>query len=285
MYPVELLAIDLDGTLLDSKSRVPDRNRAALHRLHEQGVHVVLCTGRALAETRPVMEQIGLDLDAVVTCSGAVVSDARSGLTLTRTVMEARLAHRLAGWMISNNVTPLWLVDADTGCVDGWVVPGAARHPAVDRWVMKTPCRIDRLAELSLTVPAPVRLVLIDEEPVLERLSIEMTEQFPEELTFNILRAPSYDLSVLETFAAGVSKWAAVRWLCDRWNIATDRVAAIGDDVNDLEMVQNAGVGIAMANARPIVRAAARRLTLSNDEAGVAAAIDEIVFATRRAVS
>ena len=93
--PCELLAIDLDGTLLDSSHRVPPENRAALHAAHAAGIRIVLCTGRSFPETRPVLDEIGLDLDATVTVFGAVLTDVRTGRTLERLPFTLDLAYRL----------------------------------------------------------------------------------------------------------------------------------------------------------------------------------------------
>ena len=78
----KLLAVDLDGTLLDSAHRVPARNRAALHRAHQAEIKIVLCTGRSFTETRPILDEIGLDLDASVTAGGAILTDVATSKTI-----------------------------------------------------------------------------------------------------------------------------------------------------------------------------------------------------------
>jgi hypothetical protein len=84
-------------------------------------------------------------------------------------------------------------------------------------------------------------------------------------------------IDVLEVFTVGVNKWAALEWLAGEHGIEPGQIAAIGDQINDVDMLRGAGCGIAMANAVPQAAAVADRHTTSNDEAGVAAAIDRLL--------
>ncbi len=273
----DLLAIDLDGTLLDSSGRLSPRNRAALHRVHQAGVRIVLCTGRSFPETRPVLSEIGLDLDATITVFGALLTDARTGRTLEFTPIRLSVACRVTDWFRARGFTVLWLNEPDEAGFDGYVIDGPRRHPAVDRWVQLTPCRVSCVAAAGEDLFAPLRISLIDEPEVLEGISAELHQEFDGQLTHNLLRAPAYDLTILEAFAPHVNKWYGIERLCRRWNLDAARTAAIGDDVNDVEMVRRAGLGIAMANARPEVKAVARRATASNDADGVAEVIDTLL--------
>ena len=103
--PCDLLAIDLDGTLLNSAHELPSENRAALHRAHEAGLRIVLCTGRSYPETQPILDDIGLDLDATVTVFGAVITDVRTGRTLERTAFPLHVAYRLTDWLRARDFT------------------------------------------------------------------------------------------------------------------------------------------------------------------------------------
>ena len=89
------------------------------------------------------------------------------------------------------------------------------------------------------------------------------------------LISPKYDL--VQVIPYGASKAAALHWLLERWGLSLDEVIAFGDDVNDVEMVAEAGLGVAMANAVPEVKAVADRITTTNDEDGVAAVLEEFL--------
>jgi len=275
----DLLAVDLDGTLLNSQHRLAPPDRAALHRAHEAGLRIVLCTGRSYPETRPVLAEIGLDLDAVVTAFGAMITDVRTGRTRERVPIELPLARRVTDWFLAGGFPVLWLNDAEEAGVDGYLIDGPRRHPAVERWVRQSPCRIDSVAGHTGLGFAPLRISIIDEPEILAGVSAELRRTFGDRLRHNLLRAPMYDLTVIETFAPQVSKWQAVARLCRDWGIDPARTVAIGDDVNDVDLVRSAGLGVAMANAHPDVKRVARRVTADHDSAGVAALLEDLLGA------
>lgn len=277
MREYELLAIDLDGTLLDSQHALPAENRAALHRAHESGIRIVLCTGRAFAETRPVLDEIGLDLDATVTVFGALVTDVATGRTLDRTPMSPAVAREATAWFQRLGYPVMWLTDPNEAGTDGYVLSGARRHPGVDAWLARTPCTVAEVDRLPDDCAAPLRLSIIDEGEILDELSARLRTTFDGRMTHNVLHAPPYRLSLIEAFAPQVNKWYAVEKLCRWWGIDPGRTIAIGDDVNDVAMIAGAGLGVAVANARPVVQAAARRVVASNDACGVAQLLAEVL--------
>lgn len=275
----ELFAIDLDGTLLDSHGRVPARNRAALHAAHEAGVKIVLCTGRSLPETEAIMTAIGLDLDAVITSGGALVSDARSRATIQSFRMPIPLALQVRDWAFAHQFTPLWLLDRCEYDFDGFALGRDEQHPALQRWLAKTPCKLRTSADLPEPHATPLRLAVVHDSDKLATIAPTLHETLPGQLEYNLLVAKIYDISVLEIFAARVNKWRAVAWLCDHWNIATTATAGIGDDVNDVPLLQNVGIGFAMANAKPELREVTPHRAAANDDCGVADVLEAMLAA------
>jgi hypothetical protein len=275
--PIDLIGIDLDGTLLNSKGELSAQNREALHRCHELGVKVVLCTGRAYAETRPVIDQIGLDLDAAVTAFGSIITEVATGRTLRREAICRTLTRRATDWFRREGYAVFWLTDREQCGFDGFVINGPRRHPAVDNYVRWTPCELRSVEDAPVDHPDLVRISALDDTPVLDELSVRFDIEFGALLVHNVLRAPSQSLSIIETFAPKVSKWQGILHVCQTWGIPPERTAGIGDDVNDLEMLRNAGFGIAMANANPKVLNEIALRTASNDENGVAAAIHRLL--------
>ncbi len=274
----QLLAIDLDGTLLNSQHALSAENRDALHRAHAVGVKVVLCTGRSYTETRPVIADIGLDLDAAVSVFGALITDVPTGRTLLRTPFQPEVARAATAWFQERGYPVLWLLDPDEVGFDGYSFPGERRHAAYDRWLQRTPCRIRVEAAPPATAGGEVvRVTVVDDPEKLESLARDFGVAFAGRVAHNVLSAPSYRVTLIECFAPQVNKWYGIEQLCRRWGIDPARTVAIGDDVNDLEMLQRAGLSFAVANAKPAVRAAARRFTASNDEHGVARVIAEIL--------
>lgn len=273
----DLLAVDLDGTLLDARHELPPRNRAALHTAHEAGLKVVVCTGRSYTETRPILDDIGLDLDASVTVGGALLTEVATGRTIDYTAIELDLALEAAGWFLERGYTVVWLRDASTAGFDGYLIESARRHAAIDRWFNMTPCRMRELSGPPTDGQPPLRVTIVDEIEALDELSIEFRREFDGRLTSNVIRVPTYGFTVLEAFDAVVNKWYGIEKLCRRWELDPRRTVAIGDDVNDLAMIAQAGLGIAVANAKPVVRQAAGRIVGPHHECGVADFIEELL--------
>jgi hydroxymethylpyrimidine pyrophosphatase-like HAD family hydrolase len=273
----DLIAIDLDGTLLNSQHALPAENAAAVGRACAAGLRIVLCTGRAYAETRPIVDALGFELDAVITVSGALVCDARSGATLHRAAIPHAAARAAAAWFGERGYPVFWLNDPNECGADGWLISGPRRHPAVDRWMTTSPCRVTETAALPADCAAPLRLSVIDDAATLTGVQHDFDAAFDGAFAQHMLKAPQYDLALIETYAPHVNKWYGIEQLCRRWDIPPARTVAIGDDVNDVEMLERAGLSIAMANAHPPALAAAQRVTVSNDACGVARVIDELL--------
>lgn len=277
----ELLAVDLDGTLLDGGGKLPERNRAALQRAHEAGMRIVLCTGRSFTETRPVLDALGLDLDAAVTLGGALVSEARTGRTLLATPFAHALACEIAQWLLDEGNTVLWVHDPTEAGFDGYAIRGRRRHPAVDIWIERTPCVIRETDAPPDGAHRALRLTVVDDWEPLRGIAQGVSERFDGRVTFNVIEVRSLKFTVIETFAAPVSKWYGIRALCERWGVDPRRTAAIGDDVNDLPMVRGAGLGMAVANAVDEVREAADVCVARHDDCGVAEAVERVLAARR----
>ncbi len=277
----DLLATDLDGTLLNTRHELPAENRAALHRAHAAGLKIVLCTGRSFTETRRIIADIGLDLDATVTVFGALVTDVASGRTLERTPIPIEAAQAAICWLNESEYgyPVLWLTDPNEAGGDGYLLAGPNRHEAVDRWLERSSCVVAEVEHLPDDCAAPLRLSIIDDGEILDDVSVRFRGHFDGRLTHNVLHAPPYNLSLIEVFAPQVNKWLGIQSLCRRWSIDPRRTVAVGDDINDVDMLRHAGLGVAVANARPSVHAVADRTTASNDECGVARLIDELLGA------
>ncbi|MBL8880510.1 MAG: HAD-IIB family hydrolase [Phycisphaerales bacterium] len=273
----DLIAIDVDGTLLDTSHRVPPAHRDALHRAHDAGLRVVICTGRSYPEIRAILDHLSIEFDATITVSGALVSHAATGRTLSVNAIEPSAAARLHTWLRELGYAVLWLANRAECGHDGYALAGPRMHAGHRNWLDKTPCVVHPVETLPPNPAAALRLSVIDDRPALQVVAGDLVRRFAGEFSHNLLDAPSYRLTVLEILAAHVSKWRAIESLCGVWGIDTRRTAAVGDDVNDLEMVRRAGLGVAMGNAVPAVRAVARRTTLTNDEGGLAVVIDDIL--------
>lgn len=273
-----LIAVDVDGTLLNTQHEVSPANRAALHRAHQAGITVCLCTGRSLTESRSVIETLGLDSDAGIFVFGAIVSSLPSGRTLYRTGIPEPTGNRLVRHFSEQGFPVLVLYDQAEMGLDYHLVRGERNLAAYEQWMELTPARLERVDEWHPGPCSPVRIGIIDRPEDIEETIASLRREFsPQEVKFNPIYAPNYRVHVVECFAPAVNKWYGITHVAGPLGISASQIAAIGDDVNDLEMIRQAGLGIAMGNAIEPVREAARRIVATNDQSGVAEAVDMIL--------
>lgn len=275
-----MLAIDLDGTMLDSMGMVSAENKAAVRRAHEAGVLVVLCTGRGLTESRPAINALDHHGPIVLAC-GAVVADPTTGKTLHRAVIEPQLAHQIIQALDPQTHNVIALLDPEVeGC--DYLVVNEGRMNGNTRWwfdmigarlkCVETPSVQDLHHVLRVGIVAPPAVMAPVQAMLEERFGSRIVVQH-----FMAVRMDENEVEVLEVFAQGVNKWAGLQWLADEHGVPHDQIAAIGDQINDISMVRHAACGIAMGNAVPALLDVADRVTASNDESGVAQAIEHIL--------
>ena len=272
------LAIDVDGTLMNSRNELPPAHREALHRAHQAGMSVCLCTGRMLAEARTVLDQIGLDSDVGVFVFGAIISELPTGRTLYRTAISRAVGDRLVAHFQSVGSPVLVLYDSAEAGVDYRYIRGERNRQYFERWLEISPARSERVQEWQPSPFEPVRIGIIEDPAHIAQTFASVQRAFsPQEVKCNSIYAPNYGLHVVECFAPAVSKWHGIMQVIGPMGIDGSQVVAVGDDVNDLEMIRHAGLGVAMGNAIAPIKAAARWQVPSHDEDGMAIAIDRIL--------
>jgi len=291
----DMLAVDMDGTLLGPDGRVSAANRDAVRAARDAGIEIVPATGRGLVESRRVLESIGHD-GMVVVAGGAMTVDVRTGETVARRVMDSALVAASVDRIHAHGHAALILKDSGGLEYDYVVVRGNAMvDPITAWWFEMTGVRVrtvDALAEdgtPELTIRVGCAAADAEAEPLMDQLQAELGDRavlhrFTTQAAPSILEGAGpaalggpRAVHVVEVFDAGAGKWNAVRAHATTRGIGPERIAAIGDEVNDLDMLAGAGLGIAMGNAVPEAKAAADVQTLSNAEDGLAAAIAKIL--------
>lgn len=292
-----LLALDLDGTLLDPAGRLREENIAAVSRARDAGILVVVCTGRGYAESRRIIERLDARTDGsaaapmpVVTAGGSIIADAATGRTLHRWPMDRALVADLCSHFAERELAPLLLKDRDAAGFD-YLVINSGPLEAPSRWwfsVMDVEVKfLDSLAD-DEHPEHTVRVGFAAMAAKMHALADSVRAAFGERVTLQHFAAVSgpqgsdeggKDASVhlLEVFDRQVNKWSAIRHIAAERGIDRGAIAAVGDEVNDLPLLEGAGLGVAMANGIEAVLAVADRVTLGNDSAGVAHAIDNIL--------
>lgn len=287
--PYRLLALDLDGTLLDAASRLSPANRAAVGRAIDAGLEVVVCTGRGFAECRHVLDDLTM-AGAAVVAGGAMTVQLPSGETLHRSAMPADLVREVS--RILNAATGhyvLLLKDRSATGVD-YVLLGDGRVDAASEWWFnQVPVAVQR-AERFEDDPHPdetIRLGIVTTAREMKRLGARVVEEFGRRTFVHHFPVINSDgngrhladnaIHLMEIFNAETNKWSAISALAAQRGVAAEQIAAIGDEINDVAMIRHAGLGVAMGNAIDPIKQVADRITLDQAEDGVAHAIEQIL--------
>ena len=272
-----ILALDLDGTLLDPGGALRPAVAAAVTRARDGGLQVVVCTGRRYRTTRPFLRQLGLEGPTVIQ-NGVVVKDAASGATLGHDYLSAEAYHAALPLMRAV-CPPLVYVDHDGGTVDFWTEPADRAHPFQAEYVDDN-AQAAGVVE-SLGTPPSEALVMMSclaDAASLEELRDSITTTLSGGVRTNFLTNKNYSGHILEVVSASSGKWVALSGVAARLGVAPEEIAVIGDDHNDVEMIAHAGLGIAMGNAVDAAKEAADEVAESNDEDGAARAIERWVL-------
>jgi 5-amino-6-(5-phospho-D-ribitylamino)uracil phosphatase len=269
-----LLAIDIDGTLVNSRNELTPATTAALARAGKAGIHVVLATGRRYSHALPLVEPLGIDVP-LVTASGALVKDPLDHRTLYQARFEPQVLLDAVAVIDRCGYDPVLCADTFAEGFDFYHARPDVRTPELAHYFARNPGR-GRLWPQLLTSPPPGVFGGFSVGTLEQMLELEATLQWelPGKLHTHVLRPPRYLGFFTEIAPAGVTKWSAIQRLARDWGIEDAEICAVGDDVNDIPMIRAAGLGVAMGNALPTVKAAARRIAPSHDEDGLAQVVE-----------
>ena len=274
-----MIAIDLDGTLLSPEGKVTQRAKDAVHRALKSGLLVCFATGRNWTESRTVVEAVEHYATAVF-AGGAMVVDTERDVTLHRMMMAPDLARGVSRRLEADGHAVLALQDTVVAGVDYLVTGEAPLNAATEAWMRITDAsirRVPRLAEHDHAHTVRVGIVAARED--VERSKAGLEAEFGLNIVQQSLFVPAYAVEVLEVFDPAVNKWQGILHVAAHHGIRPEEIIAIGDDVNDVPMLQNAGLGVAMGNARPEIQALAKRVIGTNAEEGLAKFLEELVEA------
>jgi Cof subfamily protein (haloacid dehalogenase superfamily) len=266
--PFDLVASDLDGTLLSSEDAVSARTISAMRRVLDSGAFFVFATGRPPRWIYPVAEETGHHSYAVGS-NGAVILDLSLPAEEDRVLHSALISPEEALRIVEaiRSVSP-----RSAFAIDG---PHGFGHDPnyVPSWAIPADYSIAPVEEL---ISAPVLKVLFKDPEITPDRYARLGEVLENlgSLTFGSSVPNPGATTLLEVMAPNVSKASALQWICDRECISSARVLAFGDMPNDAEMLGWAGHGVAMGNAHDSIKSLANHVTLSNDDHGVAAVIE-----------
>ncbi len=266
MKKIRLIALDVDGTLLDDAKKLPAANREALAEASARGIRIAIASGRMTPTIDPIQDLLGIDCIVIAYNGGKVLGPRADGRSL--------IAHR----PVPANVSDAFI---EYTRVNGYLLnfyhedrlyaeDGPRRRPFMEIYSGRTGARYEIEKDLSrFRGVEPTKLILLAEPPVRDQLHDELRASFGPR-AFITKSDPEY----LEIMAPGVDKGTSLALIAERYGIGTDEILAVGDADNDIGMLRAAGVGVAVRNARPHVQEASRWVTeRTNNEAGVAEAV------------
>ena len=273
---IRLLATDIDGTLLNPQFQISDRDLAALQQVHASGIEVVLVTGRRHTFALPIAQQLGFDV-CLISSNGAVTRSL-SGDTFHRDLMPVETCRRLCQAMQEFRGYTVLTFDKET---KGAIVIERMDElsGSIRRWLEKNIDYIEFVVPIeNALVTDPVQAMFCGsmERMVEVRRGIERC-RLDGQITVLRTEYPARDLSMIDVLNAGCSKGHALERWANHRGIPREEVMAVGDNHNDVEMLEFAGHPVIMGNACEELRGRKWTVTLGNDACGVAAAVDAVL--------
>jgi len=273
--PIGLVVLDIDGTLVGDDLVLRERTKAAVAATLSRGIHVAIATGRMASSALRFADALGLS-DPIIAYQGALIRAmpgasprrARRGIgkLLVHTPMAADVAREVVTWSRARGLDP------HINHLERFIL--REDDPNADDYSSFMGARAELVPDLVAWIERPVTKVLaVGDEAAIAAALPEARARFAGRASATISH-PRF----IEFLAPGVSKGRGVSWLARRLGVPLERTMAIGDQVNDLEMIAVVGHGVAMADAPAAVRAVARHVAPSVANEGVATILETLVL-------
>ncbi|MCI5856308.1 MAG: Cof-type HAD-IIB family hydrolase [Agathobacter sp.] len=274
MSNYKLVALDLDGTLFNNQSKITEDNINEIRRVSEQGVHVVISTGRPYCGI-PFTQIEGTGIEYAITTNGSSVYHIPDQKCIYENSMEPDMVLPIMDYLLSKNIHFDVFINGDAFSPEKCVTVGQnlAVPESLKNYILNSRKRISdmpayirknnlRVQKITMNFQKDENGILVDREEI---------KTYFDSRTDVTCVCGGYNN--LEFTKRGADKGNGLRQLAQYLDVPVADTIAIGDTENDLAIIQAAGVGIAMGNATDAVKAASDDITLSNEESGVAAAL------------
>ncbi|MBA2736870.1 MAG: HAD family phosphatase [Pyrinomonadaceae bacterium] len=284
---IKLLALDLDGTLLDSKGKIPEANKIAIRKAEEKGVLVTIATGRRFRDALPV--GLELELNApLITHNGALLKYAQNLETVAASVISTETVREILRVGREFGGDALLSGDPHGKGILFYDTVSAANIP-LQKYIAWSKTLHGDEAEEAVRHVENLEDVLDETETVhvsfsgkcapMVEMEIILANELKNTATILTTRYPRLDFTLIDILPPDASKGIGVEKLTLIENLKRENVMVIGDNYNDLEMLEYAGTPVVMGNADPnLLERAEFHTTLSNDENGVALAIERFIL-------
>lgn len=266
----KLIAIDIDGTLINDRHEVTEEVFDAIQAARKKGVKVVLCTGRPIGGVHRYIEELQLngEGDYVITYNGALVQNTYTKEIVFQCSLSYNDLKRLYELSVELG-SPMHFFDTERMYTPNKDI---SKYTVFESSLTQVPLHYRTIQEIPEDIVIP-KIMFIDEPEKLEKTITAIPASIRE--SYSLVKSMPFFYEILHK---NVSKGYAVKQLAEKLGIKREEVMAIGDNGNDLSMIEYAGCGVAMGNAIPELKQVARFVTSSNNENGVARAIEKFVF-------
>ena len=278
--PIRLLAVDIDGTLLNPQFQISATDMAALRRARESGIEVVLVTGRRHTFAIPIAQLLGFDL-WLISSNGAITRSLK-GETFHRDLLPAGTCRELCAAMQDFRANTVLTFDKET---KGAIVLERMDEltSSIQRWLEKNMEYIEFVIPIEKSlITDPVQAMFCGPIAHMHNALARLAScGLQNDITVLRTEYPARDLSIVDVLNQGCSKGHALgRWANFR-GISREQVMAVGDNYNDIEMLAFAGHPFIMGNASEELRGRGWGITRANDDSGVAAALEQVLSGAR----
>lgn len=270
----KMICLDLDGTLLNSKKEISQNNQDILNRLSHQGIKIVIATGRHLDFAKYLTN----DLDnnhIIISNNGAGVFDLKQGKSYVSYIDED-LVKRLVNISMANDEYPYIYTDCT---VSGWDI-GLTKEFDTEAFINTIVRSSDRIRILNThnDLKHVLSIVVSAPEDKLNNI-IEQGKEELKNLSYHVMDKMYDNYSMLEIMDKNVSKWSGIKKIAEEFSINDDEIICFGDEVNDIEMLVNSGLGVGMKNAKEEVLRLVDRVTeFDNDNDGIYHFLKDIYY-------
>ena len=266
----KMIALDLDGTLTNSKKEVSERNKEALKKAAEKGVKIVLASGRPLVGILPVAEMVDLKEIGgyILAYNGSHIVDGRTGETIMQTTLPEEYYEDIVKYgSMYDDVTIVTYNSKGAVALDD-----TNPYAILEAKINKVP--LQKVTDLCSSLDGPVcKFLCVGEHSHLREIEKQLKEKYGSKI--NVFFSETY---FLEICPPGIEKAASLSKLLDKLGLDREELIACGDGFNDITMIDFAGLGVAMENAQDALRSRADYITDTNDNDGVAEVIDKFIL-------
>lgn len=287
----KFVAIDIDGTLLNSRGQLSQRTKEAVRRVTKLGTKIVLTSGRVTSSTKKIAEE--LNADRFIICdNGASIYDREEEKLLYEAHIDKETILKILDTCITNNI--YYMVFTPTK-----IIVKDLKHMALAFYKQRHHCRDEATGMNEIVYGGReyvegldehfTRIIVCDQDRPIFNSIVNRLKEYD---SLDLMAPPHVankkivedgkeifiSYSYAELLPKNTNKWVAIETLIDKLNIKPFEVIAIGDNFNDIEMIKNAGLGVAMNNGSPVAKEVAAVVAPSNDKDGVAVVLEQYIL-------